>query len=87
MSKLTEKQFLEKYGEAKVVFAYYYKYSFTFTGEFEGKKLHVIVGGSADDIYRFDVEPNKEYQVKELGMNYATVKDGETTIAEFEDAW
>ena len=39
MSKLTEEEFMEKYGEAKVVFAYYYKYSFSFVGEFEGKQI------------------------------------------------
>ena len=51
--KLTEEQFNEQYGEAKVVFAYYYKYSFSFVGEFEGKKINISVGGNADDIYRF----------------------------------
>lgn len=86
MSKLTEEEFMEKYGEAKVVFAYYYKYSFSFVGEFEGKQINISVGG-AGDIYRFDVEPNKEYQVNELCINYATVKDGETTIAELETGW
>ena len=85
--KLTEEQFNEQYGEAKVVFAYYYKYSFSFVGEFEGKQINISVGGNADDIYRFDVEPNKEYQVKELGISYATVKEGETTIAEFTGGW
>lgn len=83
MEKLTEEQFLEKYGEVKVFFAYYYKYSFSFVGEFEGKKINISVGGNAIDIYSFDVEPNKEYQVNELYINYATVKDGEATIAEF----
>lgn len=87
MSKLTEEQFMEQYGEAKVVFAYYYKYSFSFVGEFDGKKINISVGGNADDIYRFDVEPNKEYQVKELGINHSTVKEGETTIAELETGW
>ena len=29
----------------------------------------------------------KEYAVKELEMNYAEVKEGETTIAEFTDGW
>ena len=50
MSNLTEKEFLETYGEAMVVFTSYYKYSFGFKGEFNGKSIYVSVGGSADDI-------------------------------------
>ena len=87
MSKLNEKEFLEMYGEAKVVFTSYYKYSFSFRGEFNGKSIYVSVGGNADDIYRFDVTAGKEYAVKELEMNYAEVNEGETTIAEFTDGW
>jgi len=87
MSKLNEKEFLEMYGDAKVVFTSYYKYSFSFRGEFNGKSIYVSVGGNADDIYRFDVSAGKEVAVKDLGMNYAEVKEGETTIAEFTDGW
>ncbi|MEY3531856.1 MAG: Synechococcus phage [Actinomycetota bacterium] len=87
MSNLNEKEFLEIYGEAKVVFTSYYKYSFSFRGEFNGKSIYVSVGGNADDIYRFDVDAGKEYAVKQLGISYAEVKEGETTIAEFTDRW
>jgi len=87
MSKLNKKEFLEMYGEAKVVFTSYYKYSFSFRGEFNGKSMYVSVGGNADDIYRFDVTAGKEYAIKELGMSYAEVNEGETTIAEFTDGW
>ena len=87
MSNLNEKEFLEIYGEAKVVFTSYYKYSFSFRGEFNGKSIYVSVGGNADDIYRFDVDAGKEYAVKQLGISYAEVKEGETTIAEFTDGW
>ena len=69
------------------VFTSYYKYSFGFKGEFNGKSIYVSVGGGADDIYRFDVDAGKEYAVKQLSINYGEVKDGETTIAEFVDAW
>lgn len=87
MSNLNEKEFLEIYGEAKVVFTSYYKYSFSFRGEFNGKSIYVSAGGNADDIYRFDVDADKEYAVKQLGISYAEVKEGETTIAEFTDGW
>ena len=43
MSNLTEKEFLETYGEAMVVFTSYYKYSFGFKGEFNGKSIYVCV--------------------------------------------
>lgn len=87
MSNLTEKEFLETYGEAIVEFTSYYKYSFEFKGEFNGKSIYVSVGGSPEEIYRFDVDAGKEYAVKELGINYGEVKEGETTIAEFTDGW
>lgn len=87
MSKLNEEEFLEIYGEAKVIFTSYYKYSFSFRGEFNGKSVYVIVGGNADDIYRFDVDAGKEYLVNELGISYAEVKEGEKTIHEFTDGW
>ena len=87
MANLTEKEFLEVYGEAKVIFTSYYKYSFNFEGEFNGKSIYVSVGENADDIYKFDVTAGKEYAVKELGMSYAKVKEGETIIAEFTDGW
>jgi hypothetical protein len=87
MKKLTEEQFNDVYGESEVVFAHYYKYSFLFVGELEGKSINIMVGGNSDDIYRFDVEPNKKYKVKELGFNYATVKDGDETIVEVSCWW
>lgn len=85
--ELTEEKFIEQYGEAKVVFSYYCKYSFSFVGEFEGKQIYINIGGNADDIYRLDVNAGKEYQVKGLDINHATVKQGETIIAEFTGGW
>lgn len=87
MSNLTEEEFLETYGEAMVVFTSYYKYSFSFTGEFNGKSIYVSVGGNAGDIYKFDVDAGKEYAVKQLDINYGVVKDGETIIAEYVNPW
>ena len=87
MSNLTKKEFLDVYGEARVVFTSYYKYSFSFRGEFNGKSIYVSVGGNADDIYRFDVTAGKEYAVKELEMSYAEVKEGKAIIAAFTEVW
>lgn len=72
---MTEEEFIEVYGEAKVIFTYYYKYAFSFEGAFKDKTIKIVVGGGADHIYNIDVEPDKEYQVKELCISYASVKD------------
>ena len=66
---------LEKYGERKVTFVSYYKYSFLFS---DGKKLYVYVGGNPEDIYKLSVEANKEYKVKELEPNL--IQDNEITV-------
>jgi hypothetical protein len=79
--KLTEEQFVEKYGDAKVKFSSYYKYTFTFVGQLEdGSTITLSVGGGGDDVYRLSVEANKEYRVMELGFSYAEVVQNETII-------
>jgi len=87
MKTLTEQEFLDKYGEALVCFRSYYKYSFSFFGEFEGKRIEVSVGGSSDDIYRFEVSHDKKYAIKDLGVGYANVYVGEACIEEYMNAW
>ena len=79
--KLTEEQFVEKYGDAKVKFSSYYKYTFTFVGQLEdGSIITLSVGGGGDDVYKLSVEANKEYRVMELGFYYAKVVQNETII-------
>lgn len=87
MENLTIEQFKYKFGDAKVVFSYYYKYSFSFKGEFEGNKIYINVGGDHNDIYRFDVKPNKEYLVKDLYINSASVEKDDVTIYEYIQSW
>lgn len=75
MTELTA--ILEKYGNAKVVFSRYYKFSFLFLGQFEGEDITLRWGESAEDIYKFEVEANKEYLVSELPITKITItKDG-----------
>ena len=45
----------EKYGDTYVRFESYYKYSFTYVGQVDEKRLVVVIGGNADDIYRCNV--------------------------------
>ena len=51
--ELTEKEFLEIYGEAKVVFTSYCKYSFSFRGEFNGKSIFLSLNFSEEIIKSF----------------------------------
>ena len=83
MTQLTQKQFIEQYGEVQVIFTRYYKYSFFFEGEIENKLIRLIVGGSSDDIYRFWIESNKRYKVSELDASFASIQEAGKTIAEF----
>lgn len=50
---------IEPYLDETVVFDNYYKFSFTFKGlAKDGKIITISVGGTGDDIYRFDVDTN-----------------------------
>ena len=53
--RISKSTFLEKYGNVEVVFSNYYKYTFTFSGKFEGNRFVVSVGGTSSDIYRYSV--------------------------------
>lgn len=52
---MTKQEFMNKYGDVDVKFSSYYKYTFTFTGEFDGGVVLVEVGGGSSDIYRMEV--------------------------------
>jgi len=60
-------QLMERFGDTKVHFVSYYKYSFCFTNA-DGK-LEIYAGGDKDDIYRFEVKANKDYLVSELPIS------------------
>ena len=53
---MTRQEFYEKYKDVEFYFSSYYKYTFTFVGEFEGKEVSICVGGNSDEIYRFEVD-------------------------------
>lgn len=75
-------QIKEKYGNVKLKFNGYYKYSFSFTGKTEdGEEVYVSVGGNADDIYKLDVSAEKEETINSLWPNYIAVsKDGKEIV-------
>jgi hypothetical protein len=76
---MTKEDFIEKYGEVKVKFSSYYKYTFSFSGELsDGGKICVSYGGCSDDIYRYEVSADYEETVKSVYPCSGSVyKDGE----------
>jgi hypothetical protein len=53
---LTKEQFLEKYGDVRMYFTSYFKYTFSFEGKTpNGEILKASIGGNPDDIYRLEV--------------------------------
>jgi len=70
----------EKYGNVKLKFSGYYKYSFSFTGKTDdGEEIYASIGGNADDIYRLPI--SSEETINSLEPNYIKVsKDGEKIV-------
>lgn len=54
-TEMTKQKFYEKYKDVDFYFSHYYKYTFTFKGDYEGKEVFIGVGGNSDEIYRFEV--------------------------------
>lgn len=52
---MTREEFYEKYRNVEFKFSSYYKYTFNFVGEYEGKSVMVGVGGGSGEIYPFEV--------------------------------
>jgi len=63
---MSKYEFIEKYGDVKVKFVSYYKFTFVYQGEVDGKTITVGIGGNADDIYRLDVSPDIEISIVDL---------------------
>ena len=81
---LTEEEFLEQFGNVKVMFSEYYKYTFIYTGKVDDKKIIVKIGGVPDDIYKHYVNVKKKYSIFDLPINYAAVYKENVLIAEME---
>ena len=65
MVEITKKEFIEKYGDIKLRFSYYYKYTFHFVSE-DIKGLIGYIGGCSDDIYRTSISYNEEIRLEDL---------------------
>ena len=75
MRKITKEDFIKKYGNIKVNFSRYYKYSFYFVGKHEDKTIIVTFGGCAEDIYRFEVGCEDTYYISEVDWYSGGVYD------------
>ena len=63
---MTREEFYTKYGDVKVKFNGYWKYTFVYKGEVNGEPISIQVGGTSDAIYRFDVVADRIETVAEL---------------------
>jgi hypothetical protein len=85
--QITKDEFLDKYGNVKVKFDSYYKYMFRFRGELpEGGVLYCSYGGDADDIYRFNIDVDKEETVSTIDPNRGSVYKDDEEVLSF-DEW
>ena len=77
---MTRAEFYAKYGNIKVQFSSYYKYTFNFAAIMEdGGRILVGYGGNHDAIYKFRVEPESTMTISDLQPfeGYVTGKSGE----------
>jgi len=71
--------FIKEYGNVLVTFSYYYKYSFHFSGVLDnGNEIIVSKGQNSDEIYKLLVLNNQTQTIKELNIDYASIKCPET---------
>lgn len=62
-------------------FASYFKYCFSFKGTYQNYEINASIGGSAEDIYRLEVNPNTTMVLSKENFNCISVKNlttGET---------
>lgn len=61
---MTPKQFEKRYRNVELLFRDYYKYTFTFVGEVDGKQIIASFGGDPDSIYRSSITND---EIRKLG--------------------
>lgn len=80
---MTREEFIAKYGDVKVKFVSYYKYTFTYSGTcVNGFGITVDVGGDSGDIYRLDVGI-EEVPIYLLDISSGEVYDNGTYVEGF----
>lgn len=80
---MTRDEFYEKYGDVKVKFSDYYKYTFTYTGNLpDGGRISVDYGGNAEQIYRHEVSANCEETVSSIEPYSGTAYDADRNVVD-----
>jgi hypothetical protein len=86
MAKMTREEIIEAYGNIRVKFSSYYKYTFYFRGEtLSGLIISAWRGGDSDSIYKFEVDEGETYSLAELCPNNIEVRQNGILIAEYEE--
>lgn len=87
MKQYSEEEFMLEWKDVELTLASYYKYSFGYSGEKDGKNIFVSVGGNSDDIYKFEpmihgTTPIHKL-VDEIGINHASIFENKVQVAEY----
>jgi hypothetical protein len=84
---MNKTDFYAKYGDVKVKFSEYYKYTFTYKAILpNGQILTCCYGGAADEIYRHEVTDKAEETINILQpYSGAVYKDGVEVESFYED--
>ena len=88
MSKiLTKQQFFDKYGEVKVLFSHYHKFSFYFTRKIESKTIDIAVSKSCESILEFGVSADRLYSISTFydKLEGAYVREFDVIVEEFRE--
>jgi len=83
VKEMTREEFLNDYGDVKVRFSSYYKFTFGYSASLpNGNLLSVSCGGTADGIYRWDVTADGEMTAREVDPYCGCViRDGEVVCS------
>lgn len=78
---MTKEQFIEKYGDLKMVFTSFHKFSFFYQGFPEDGGILVVakIGGDSSDIYEFNATPKMQLSelFEQCGEVYASNANNE----------
>lgn len=85
---MTKEQILEKYGNVKLTFKHYYKYTFTFSGVADdGAIISTHIGGDSGDIYKMSVSAENEETLINLYAECATVTLNGQEVGSYDERW
>ena len=59
-----------KFKDVHLEFEYYYKFKFYYSAMIPGYLIEAVIGGSADDIYSFEVVAGEKYPVCPVEENW-----------------